>query len=121
MENAKFTPAKSLKTALSRKLIPAKSLVKLNAGKLIPAKSSVKPNFAKINSREVSEKNSQKLIPPKISSLKVYSGGLGRAFCVRISVFKTFKSIKYPYHMHKRAFFKVKSPSLSFETYLKTL
>ena len=63
--NAKFTPAKSLKRALSRKLIPAKSLVKLNSRKLIPAKSSVKPNsrklipakcpkkkFAKINSRE---------------------------------------------------------------------
>ena len=63
--NVKFTPAKSLKRVLSRKLIPAKSLVSLNSRKLIPAKSSVKPNsrklipakcpkkkFAKINSRE---------------------------------------------------------------------
>ena len=46
--NVKFTPAKSLKRALSRKLIPAKSLVKVNSGKLIPAKSLVKPNSRKL-------------------------------------------------------------------------
>ena len=63
--NVKFTPSKSLKRALLRKLIPAKSLVKLNSRKSIPAKSSIKPNlrksipakcpkkrFARINSRK---------------------------------------------------------------------
>ena len=54
--NAKFTPAKSLKRALLRKLISTKSLIKLNSRKLIPAKC---------------QKNSRKLIPAKISSLKV--------------------------------------------------
>ena len=66
--NVKFTPAKSLKRTLSRKLIPAKSLLKLNSRNLIPAKSSVKPNSRKFP-RNVRKKNSRKLIPAKISSL----------------------------------------------------
>ena len=55
----------------------------------------------------------------------LYSGGhIRRAFCVSICVIKTLKSIfisiKYLYHMLKRAFFKVKSPLFSLGTYVKT-
>ena len=70
--NVKFTPAKSLKKALSRKLIPAKSLVKLNLRKSSLEKSSEKPNSRKLIPAKCREKNSRKLIPTKISSpLKV--------------------------------------------------
>ena len=57
----------------------------------------------------------------------LYSGGgahIRRAVCDSICVIKTLKSIfisiKYLYHMHKRAFSKVKSPLFSFGTYVKT-
>ena len=75
--NFKFTPAKSLKSALSQKLISAKSLVKLNSRKSIPAKSSVKPNSRKLIPAKWPKKNSRKLIPAKISyyrSRKAYEG-----------------------------------------------
>ena len=39
---------------------------------LIPAKSSVKPNLRKLIPTKCPEKNSWKLIPAKISSLKVF-------------------------------------------------
>ena len=70
--NVKFTPQKSLKKALSRKLIPAKSLVKLNSRKLMPAKSSVKHNSQKLTPAKYPKKNLRKFLPLRSNSEKVF-------------------------------------------------
>ena len=100
-----------------RKLILAKSLVNLNSRKLIPAKFSVKPNSQKLILAKCPKKNSRKLIPAKIFSLKVKLFCLPSKFlcatnfriltevlnvvimqlCVQILNQKTLVGIHYPY------------------------